>query len=315
MKRTTRVRQPSAILSADWHLRDDTPVCRTDDYFAAMESKIDFILDLQKSYDDRPPILVAGDLFQRAFSSPYLEAWAIEKMMGALIVCIPGQHDLPNHNLNLYHKSSMAVLENAGVLLVGQLVGTGEGFNALFGEVHTFPYGTAITPVIRRNRPLKQENRSICLAHQLVYRGRELWPGMEAERARDLLDRVNYDLVVTGDNHQTFTLKRNDKLLVNPGSLMRQDADQEDHEPCVFLWYAETNEAEPIYLPIEDDVITREHIERQEQRENRINVFVARLQDDYEVGLSYRKNLRAHMRENKTDKPVRQLVWDAVGEE
>jgi DNA repair exonuclease SbcCD nuclease subunit len=254
---------------------------------------------------------VAGDLLHRAFSSPYLEAWIISTLRGYNPLAIPGQHDLPNHNLKLYHKSSMTVLENSGALLVGK----GEAFDTLAGEVHTFAYGQAISRVKRANRPLKQENRSICLAHQLVYRGRELWPGMEAERARDLLDRVDYDLVVTGDNHQTFTLKRDGKLLVNPGSLMRQDADQEDHQPCVFLYYAETNEAEPVYLPIEDDVISRDHLDRQEARENRINVFVARLQDDYEVGLSYRKNLRVHMRKNKTVKQVKDLVWQAVGEE
>jgi DNA repair exonuclease SbcCD nuclease subunit len=310
MKRTTKIRTPSAILSADWHLREDTPVCRTDDFFATMEGKVDFILDLQKRYE-MIPIIVAGDLLDNAISSPFLEAWAIEKLLGSLVVVIPGQHDLPNHNLDLYHKSSMAVLEQAGAVVVGK----GDHLDTLFGRVHTFAYGQPIEPFRNESRPIGGQDYNICLAHVLIRKGRDLWPGMEAERARSLLDRLNYDLVVTGDNHQSFTVKRKGRLLVNPGSLMRIEADQDDYEPCVYLWYADDNEVEPVYLPIDKNVVTREHLEREEEREGRITAFVHRLDDDYEVKLSYKKNLRAHMRQNSTIKPVRNLVWESVGDE
>ena len=36
-QRKSKKKLPDAILAADWHLRPDTPMCRTDDFFAAME--------------------------------------------------------------------------------------------------------------------------------------------------------------------------------------------------------------------------------------------------------------------------------------
>ena len=63
-KRQSR-QQPKAdaILAADLHIRPDTPVCRTDDYWAAQERKIDFILDLMREHDC--PLLVAGEFTGR----------------------------------------------------------------------------------------------------------------------------------------------------------------------------------------------------------------------------------------------------------
>ena len=48
MKRNNPEKQrcPNLILTADWHLREDQPVCRTDDFWKAQWAKIDFINDL-----------------------------------------------------------------------------------------------------------------------------------------------------------------------------------------------------------------------------------------------------------------------------
>ena len=59
---TIEKKTPSAILTADIHLRDDIPICRTDDYWRSMWQKVKFISKLQKQY--QVPVLDAGDLFQ-----------------------------------------------------------------------------------------------------------------------------------------------------------------------------------------------------------------------------------------------------------
>ena len=51
---------PDAILTADWHIRADTPTSRTDDFTAAMWRKVQFINDLANEHNI--PILIAGDL-------------------------------------------------------------------------------------------------------------------------------------------------------------------------------------------------------------------------------------------------------------
>jgi len=67
-----------------------------------------------------------------------------------------------------------------------------------------------------------------------------------------------------------------------------------------------------VYLPIED-VISREHLKKNEQRDERMEAFVKRLKDDFEVGLSFERNLEAFFRKNKTRKAVRELIDNVVG--
>ena len=46
MKRADN-RTPSAILTADWHLRDDQPICRTDDFWSTQWRKVNAVTELQ----------------------------------------------------------------------------------------------------------------------------------------------------------------------------------------------------------------------------------------------------------------------------
>ena len=87
-KRGVKEKTPDAILTADWHLRDDVPVCRTDDYWAAQWTKIEFIVDLANEYDC--PIYNAGDIFHKWKASPYLlyhTIYQINKMQTILVCC------------------------------------------------------------------------------------------------------------------------------------------------------------------------------------------------------------------------------------
>ena len=77
MERTNKsnvIQQASAILCGDVHLREDSPICRTDDVWAAQWKKIDFISDLQKTHDC--PVLCSGDLFDYWKPSPNLLTFA-----------------------------------------------------------------------------------------------------------------------------------------------------------------------------------------------------------------------------------------------
>jgi len=89
-------------------------------------------------------------------------------------------------------------------------------------------------------------------------------------------------------------------------------ADQEDHKPRVYLWKAKTNEVEPVYFPIDKKAVSREHIDTVKDRDNRIDSFVSRLSDDYEVGLSFENNLTEFFDKNKVKRKTREVVMEAV---
>ena len=58
MKRTRgNIEKPALIFSADWHIRSAIPICRTDDFVAAMWRKVDFIINLSNKYNKIPVLI------------------------------------------------------------------------------------------------------------------------------------------------------------------------------------------------------------------------------------------------------------------
>lgn len=290
------MKNPKAILSADWHIRADFPVCRTDDFQKAMWSKVDFILE--EAAKREIPIWIAGDLGHR----PQWPNWLLEKFMERInfynveIKVILGQHDLPEHNVQLYPKSGVGVLIQSDHLLLMSPDGP---------DLFSFDYGEGIS-----HNDCKD---GIAVTHQMVIEDKPEWPDQVADSAKSLLKKFpQYKLILTGDNHKAFVVEHEGRLLVNPGSMMRTTADQIDHKPRVYLWDGEV--VEPVYLPIEQGVISREHIDVVQERDSRITAYVDRLKTNYEIGLDFKENMVEHFKVNRTRKEIEGRVWEAMEE-
>jgi len=104
-----------------------------------------------------------------------------------------------------------------------------------------------------------------------------------------------------------------DRLLVNPGSMLPIKADQIKFKPRVYLWYADTNTVEKVFIPCPAGALTREHLERDEAKHNdRVVAFVDKLSDDDEISLDYIENLEKVISKEKVSKPVEDIIWEAV---
>lgn len=286
-------RRADAILIADLHLTETPPVARTDDYHAAMARKFEFIQGLVQIHGC--PIICAGDVFDRWKASPWLLQWALQHLPHPMVT-IPGNHDLPMRSLEHFQRAALYVL---GVI------------DTLYNVGHIRVYAA---------NPLKFEiaGRQVLILHELVFP--QSYASF-AETAGGLTPRKviekygdHYDLILTGDNHMPFVERVGDTLLVNPGSLMRITAAQVDHRPRCYLYYAEDNSVVPVYIPIEEGVISREHLERREERERRVEAYIERMQTDFAVGLSFRQNLEAFFEKNNTPKTIRDLIWEHLEE-
>jgi len=289
-----RRKHPTAILTSDWHLREDIPIGRIDDYWTAQWEKVDFIYALQEKY--YCPILHAGDLFDHWKPSPYLLRETIERLPAQFYV-IYGQHDLPAHNLQLIKKCGINVLESAGKLKVLQGVHWGQ-----------HPSDNDL-----KDHPLKH---SILVWHKMNYQGKLPWPGCTDPLSAGLLRKYpQFDLILTGDNHKTFTEEFEGRRLVNPGSIMRMDADQIDFKPSVFLWWAEDNSIEQIFLPIKEGVISREHLEKAEQRDGRMDAFISKLDDNWESKFTFEENLENFKKANDVRPSVMEIIDKATDNE
>ncbi len=292
MRIRTIYNNPTAILCSDFHLREDTPEGRTDNYWEAQWRKIDFISNLQKKYNCI--VLCAGDLFNHWKPSPNLLSVTSQHIPNNFIT-VYGQHDLPQHSLELDHKCGIwNLMINSRLTILEQGYW---GWKPSGGKGFIF------------------NNNEICVWHIMNYKGNPPWPGCTDPTALKLLKKYpQYNLIVTGDNHKTFTQEYNGRWLVNPGSLMRMKADQINHSPSVFLWYASTNKIEQIFLPIEDGVISREHIKNKKERDSRIDAFVSKLNTDYETELSYEDNLENFFKNNNVRKEVKEIIYKSVDE-
>lgn len=278
----------SALLTGDWHLREDTPVCRTDEEFqTAQWKKVDFISDLQKQCNC--PVIHSGDLFNHWKPSPWLLSMAMKHLPDQFHT-IFGNHDLPQHSLELADKCGINVLREAGKLIVLPGKHWNQEYSGFSSTLH-----------------------DILVWHVMSYQGKLPWPGCTDPLSAALLRKhKQYSLILLGHNHTPFVEEYEGRLLVNPGSIMRQNADQADFRPRIYLWYAETNAVTPVYLPIETDVISRSHLDLQEQRDNRIDSFISRLDTDWKATLSFEENLTIFEKENSVRKSVMEIVYSAL---
>lgn len=302
MKRKDPVKErtPDLILTSDWHLRDDAPPCRIDDFQEAQWGKVQEVSRLQQKYDC--PVLHAGDLFHHWKPSPWLISRAIEELPMKFFT-IAGQHDLPQHSLDLVDKSGIYALWTAGAIEWTEKAGNfGQDPADAKDDLSLWKWN--LTP-----------GRRVGVWHHFVWDGKVVpWPGCDEITAQQVLKKYpQYDLIVTGDHHKPFIYEYKGRLLVNCGCLTRQVADYANHQPRVYLWHADTNSVSIKYLNIADEpVVSREHIEEKEQRDQRIDAFISRLSDTWEVGLSFEENLKRFIGSNQLRKPVIDLLYKAL---
>lgn len=325
MSRTQR-KQASAILAADLHLRMDQPACRTDDYRSAQTNKLKWLSSIQKKYGDpiynNTPILVAGDVFHTWKPLTTSEGFEmVTYAMGTVpphIIAITGQHDLPYHSLDNFYKSPLSALSLLPQTTVCSTVmaHTVQNYNFI---VCAFPWGTDITKDYSSLYKITPLNKKAALIHKLIMNPEaEENSKIKYEGTPDqILDQLkDFDLVVSGDNHIPFTYRnKRGQLLVNPGSMMRMRADQIDHKPRVYLWYAETNEVEPVYFPIQEGVVVRDHIREEPKEGTQGFIRCLNNKNSVELSLSFEDNIKEHIQKNNVNKRVTSKIYKAMEED
>jgi predicted phosphodiesterase len=294
------------LITGDRHLREDTPTCRLDDYWVAQERKVQFINRIYLAYDYPLVCLDAGDLLNKWRVSPYLETWLIRNLQKPLYTILGTELHTGSSMEVALERSSTAVLEAAGIIHVRW-----NDHPIEIGDV--IVYNSMMNGAIPK-KPIDKNRFNILLCHTLIWEGEVPYPGAEKEGspANRFLRTHDFDLIVSGHNHQTICIEKDGRWLINPGSMMRMTASQVNHKPCVFIFDTETRKVEQIFLPIEEGVVSREHISMGEERDSRVSAFVTKLRDDVEFSLSFRKNLEEYMEANNVRVAVREKVWRAV---
>lgn len=294
------------ICASDLHFTFTPPKCReVEEYIEAQDKKIDFLLDLQRK--EKAPILCGGDIFDRWNASPELLSYLIYKLQEAdfPIITIPGQHDLPNHNIKEYDRSGLSVLEASGVLTVikDPNAPIAIGQHLIFGK----PWGLPLPEAKKLN------SESILILHEGIYKKEKPFPNCKWRTSKQVIEESpGFKLIVSGDNHKPFTHNIKGSYLINPGSMMRMHADQADFDPRVYIYDFKTGCAEQVYIPIEPGIVSREHIISEEERDQRISDFVEHLKTKYNVTIDFKKNMEVFLSSNRVRKSTKEWVWRAL---
>lgn len=309
------------LFTADLHLRDTQPKCRTDDFETAQWKKFHFILQTCLQYNAF--WVDAGDFFHKAQPSLSL----LEKTLytlrhtrdvtgGYVLATVAGNHDLPAHNMGRIRESGLGILAAAGVVKV---LNDGPFVVRMKLQPNVILYGCSYGEEIPK--PMHNDSNHVLVYHGMVYgRKEDVIPQNLAPTGFEMLaQNPDYRIILTGHNHTYFYCLDGSRRLYNPGSMTRQTADQEKATPHVFLWNARTDggersQNERIILPYEEGVISREHIETQQQKDEELNAFVEHLQNVEDVSLSFEDNVDKVMAEVKPNKLTKQRVKEAIYE-
>jgi len=307
-----------AIACADIHLSAKAPIWRSaePDWYAAMKRPLKEINNLQEEYDC--PILCAGDIFDQWYGASRKEASELInfalKYLPDNMYCVPGQHDLPDHNYEDIGRSAYYTLVQAEKIqnvLPDVCID-----NFLYDNIvlHGFPFGHKLKLL---NKP--NEEISIAIIHEYCWIKGHSYPGAPEEnkfgKRKAGIDKNNkwlgYDIVIYGDNHKGFKHQIEDTTIFNCGTLMRRKSDEIGYKPQVGLIYSDGS-VEPHYL----DTSLDKHLDvsglKDADTELDISSFIEELSKLGEAAFDFTAAMKQYFAKNKTNKNVKNVILKAM---
>lgn len=284
-----------AILTGDWHLRESAPGCRMDDFVAKQWRKVDYIKAL--AIANQAHIVHAGDLFHQWKPSPWLISSTIKYLpntpLSSFFYTIYGNHDLPQHNIDLAYKTGISCLEQINRLNVLK----GRHWNCQSNDID-YAIG----------------DKKVLVWHIMTWQGKCPAFAKGAYSAEDILHQYpEYDLIVTGHNHNSFMANVGGRLLVNPGAITRQTMGETHLIPRVYIYDSVLHSIEEVVLPYNKDVFVDTTNERS-VNDTRVEEYIAHLNSNWDADISFEKNLEKFSRENAINDDIMQVIWNAIKE-
>jgi len=288
------------LIIGDTHLTNRTPKNRTDDCPETQKGKMVFIFDLAKK-EKVSAILQPGDLvdhYLHRYNTPDIikREWIIYfKENDIPIFTVPGQHDMRYHSSDIKN-TPMGVLEGSGVINVMTSIPL-----RCFSDIYIYGAGwnAEIPKLIERDRPVLH----ILITHRMIIKDKKIWEKQtEFDKADSLLSKHKFDLIVSGDNHQSFIQKDGEKILVNCGSLMRSKIDQVKHQPCAYIYNTKDKTITKHLIPIKpfEDVMNIEAAVETKEKNKKLDLLIEGLSSDEHIeGLDFKKAVISDIKENK----------------
>lgn len=290
---------------SDIHFRTTNPEKRIDNYEETMFGKFRFILE----YCDKNNIgylLLGGDIFDSPRQSIGFttKVIALLKQYKVHVLAVFGNHDLYFRNQSL-DNTPLHLLKEAGIMTI-----LGDE-SYVVDNIHF--YGTSWDDKIPDIVDKKAFN--ILVIHIMVIKDKKVYEQQEDyTTAGSLLKNHNFDLIVTGDNHETFTELYKGRRLVNSGSMMRSTVAQKDHEPCFFVTNTDGNTLDKIPIPIlpaHEVFLIGEHEETKSLNKN-LNLYKEALKQELNTEFDFEENLRKKLKMVEVNDNVGRIIGEMI---
>lgn len=210
--------KPILTFCSDIHLTLTPPPCRAESDWLEVQARY---LKQLRNLAQGGPIACAGDIFDRWNPPPELIHFALEHLPDGMI-CIPGQHDLPNHRLDLLHRSAYGVLVKAGKII--DISNDMAELRITNADIYGFAWGQEFeSRIVEPNK----DHIQIALVHKYVWMDKHSYPGAEESSNVSALRKSlrGWDVAIFGDNHKGFSTKVGNCQVCNNGTFIRRRSD------------------------------------------------------------------------------------------
>jgi len=211
------------LYTADWHLKETTPINRIEDDFLALQfSKINQVFKIA-SDEKVDYVLHGGDVFDNWKVSNRMLGEVIRQLKSYnpfILQGIIGNHDVPGYNLNSIYDSSLGVLiKNKQYLNVDLF------FNIKI--IHTRPHATIN---IEENYFNKKEKFNIIISHDMITPN-------EVPYEHILCSNLDgsVPIILCSHYHKPFIIVAKKTVFLNPGALTRLSI-EDDYKPGVIIF-------------------------------------------------------------------------------
>lgn len=285
------------LITGDWHFTLKQPGSRRDPIDEVFFDKISQICDIMRE-TGADFLVQPGDMFDSAKANDETKSALVEALNQyfsydvSSLLTIYGQHDLRHHQSNISN-TPLNLLSLARYFKVLS--------STSFSHHGIDFYGASWHEDIPK--PECSDHFNVLVMHKMVI-DEKLWEAQEDYLQHNIFLKTqkHYDLIISGDNHKTFTAKSGDRYLVNAGCLVRTKIDQEGHGPSVFLFDTETKELKQYRLDIKpfNDVIRFEEAVKEKEDSVALKKYTEALKSSPQlVGIRYRANIHRYIENNK----------------
>lgn len=293
-----------AVGFSDLHLTLHTPQCRQEQDWLAVQAN--YLSQIKALAGDTRPVLFAGDLFDRWNPAAELIRFAIDELPTGMY-CVPGQHDLPNHAMELMHKSGYGVLKACGK--IEDISGRGVFLPDFFLE--GCGWGQVSNGISDKARP---SELCVLVSHRYIWDKREnSFEGMKEDTQLHAFKKElwPFNAAIFGDNHKGFLASVNNFCSVlNSGTFIRRKSDEVNYVPRVGLLQL-NGEWRVHALDTSGDKFKPESEQRPEMPFN-MRDFKNALETIGKVGFNFREAVENHLRSTDIDKQTKAAVLEAL---